>query len=555
MSHLHLTKVNLLLILILLLAVFSRVLMLGSFPPAMHADEVMNVYVGRYILENGVDLYGNPWPLLYFDNFGDYPNVVPMYISGIFTYLFGVNTFAARFPIAAMGVLGVLMVYLISREIYQKHSAALFAAFYLAIQPWHIIMSRATAEGVTASTVLLASLLLIIKGTKQSKVWMVGISVIPLLLTYFLYPGFRVLTPIVMFPAILLTRDIKIKFTLGCLTLMLFAVTIGISFTSWGTGRFNQTSAFSKQSEAYVFQQEFIAGLGNNNVIFARFLYNKPVMYGKQIIDNYADYFSPSYLFTKGGRPERYAIPNYGLLLISTLVISLFFVPSQLWSKFGVNLKWQAEDFVRNGKKYFYWMIYVLFVSVIPAALTIDDIPNVHRSILMGIVLSILIAYLFSRTSQWKIINVSVWMAIAFFMLLEFIYFGISYSIQAPKYQAVARHADSRKIVDDIVSNQANYNKVFVSVEPANPLYYLFLKSDFSDHYAGKFQRGLKIEDIDNVNFFDNNCPETEIVELMEPEDMLIIHEACYDQIKTNTLIIFKRQFHHYWLQKQVMEK
>lgn len=75
------------LISIIVLATAARLIFLDTLPKSPHADEVMNAYVGRYILQNGFDLYGNPWPLIYFDNFGDYPNIMPMYLSGIFTIL------------------------------------------------------------------------------------------------------------------------------------------------------------------------------------------------------------------------------------------------------------------------------------------------------------------------------------------------------------------------------------------------------------------------------------------------------------------------------------
>src|SRR5258707_10847312 len=99
------------LVFILFLAFVLRLAFLGTMPAHLHQDEVLNGYVGRYILQNGKDPHGNAWPLFYFDNFGDYPNVLPMYISGISTYIFGINEFALRFPIALVGSLIVLPVF------------------------------------------------------------------------------------------------------------------------------------------------------------------------------------------------------------------------------------------------------------------------------------------------------------------------------------------------------------------------------------------------------------------------------------------------------------
>jgi len=71
-----------LLFLTLLLSLFLRFYKLSEIPFGFHQDEVVNAYVGKFILKNGFDLYGNSWPIFYFDKWGDYPPVLPMYFSG-----------------------------------------------------------------------------------------------------------------------------------------------------------------------------------------------------------------------------------------------------------------------------------------------------------------------------------------------------------------------------------------------------------------------------------------------------------------------------------------
>lgn len=135
------------LIVVIGLAAFFRLWKLQTLPRDAHVDEIMNAYVGQFTIRNGVDLYGNPWPILYFDNFGDFPNILPMYLSGLSTLLLGNFEWAIRLPIAIFGIFGVYMVYLLAKLVYTKHESALFAAFTLAVFPWHINLSRATAEG------------------------------------------------------------------------------------------------------------------------------------------------------------------------------------------------------------------------------------------------------------------------------------------------------------------------------------------------------------------------------------------------------------------------
>src|SRR3990167_10980877 len=130
---------------IFLLALVLRIINLGDLPHGFFEEEVTNAYVGRFIFQNGKDLYGNIFPLLYFDKFHDYPPVLPMYISGLGTFLFGNSEFAARFPTALIGALTVFPVFGIATLL---SLSGLFAAFLLAILPWHIVLSRTGAEGV-----------------------------------------------------------------------------------------------------------------------------------------------------------------------------------------------------------------------------------------------------------------------------------------------------------------------------------------------------------------------------------------------------------------------
>ena len=82
--------------LIFLLALVLRVLDLSNLPNGFFTDEVVSGYVGRFVLQNGVDPYGNVFPLFYFDKFVDFRVILPMYITGVFTFLFGSSEFAVR---------------------------------------------------------------------------------------------------------------------------------------------------------------------------------------------------------------------------------------------------------------------------------------------------------------------------------------------------------------------------------------------------------------------------------------------------------------------------
>jgi len=136
---------------LILVALFLRFYKLDKVPNSLHLDEIANVYTGRFILDNKVDLYGNKFPLFYFDKFGDYPPVIPMYIQAIGTYIFGVNDLGSRAMTAIIGSLIIFPVFFIVLIIFNNLKTAFFAGLLIAILPWQIVFSRQSAEAFITS--------------------------------------------------------------------------------------------------------------------------------------------------------------------------------------------------------------------------------------------------------------------------------------------------------------------------------------------------------------------------------------------------------------------
>jgi len=149
------------LFLILLLATFLRFYKLAQVPQGMAWDEAAIAYNGYAILTTRRDEWLNRFPIS-FRSFGDYKAPLAIYQSGIFTWLFGMNLWAVRFPFALWGVIAVLAIYLLFRELFWKNPDrekwALLAAFILAVSPWHLHYSRLAFESGLALSLLLWSL-------------------------------------------------------------------------------------------------------------------------------------------------------------------------------------------------------------------------------------------------------------------------------------------------------------------------------------------------------------------------------------------------------------
>src|SRR3989344_1417428 len=186
-------------LIIFLFALIVRVVALDKLPGGFHEDEVSNAYVGRFILQNGKDLYGNIFPLLYFDKFGDFPPVLPMYLSGAGVMLFGSNEFGARFLTSLLGALTVYPVFYLAKRLFFSKYTAYSSAIFISILPWHIVFSRSAAEGIMAVFVYLGGLYYLFEWISKKQTMNFMYANILFVFTYILYPSFRLLIPLTIF--------------------------------------------------------------------------------------------------------------------------------------------------------------------------------------------------------------------------------------------------------------------------------------------------------------------------------------------------------------------
>lgn len=486
-------KNNYLILLIFCVALSLRLYKLANLPFSFHQDEIMNGYVGRFIFLNNIDPNGNFWPLLFFDRFGDYPNVLPMYLSGLSTFIFGVNEFAVRFPIAFLGALGVIPVYLLSKMIFRKNN--FIAPVIYALLPWHIILSRATSEGIIGLTVFTFAILFLLFFIDQKRYRQIFFAAILFLLSYFLYPSFRILAPLVLLGSIFTSKDARLKKILIILTIAFLSFTFYLSTTTWGKGRFLQTSLLHSKQVRESIQNTNIAYYydeGQNNVLTARIFHNKYIGLAREIISQYLAYFSPGFLFLQGGLPSRYVVPGQGLIFISFLLALLLSVFSK-------------EE---HPKSVFYkFIVYLLLISPIPAALTIDDSPNVHRSVFMILPLVFITAEALIRISEIRLVRIRIIYPVLLLFLIEFLYFTHQYTVHTASYKSVYRNDGNKGIVKYLSEIKDNYEKIYLPFNNNLSLYYLFFTNNFGIKLAQAFRNDFLIDHLDNVYFVENFCP------------------------------------------------
>jgi len=139
------------------LAAALRLLDLTHAPPGLNQDEAIGSWISWCLLKTGHDMTGQGWPIFYTHGIGDYPSTLFLYLAIPFQWLGGLNVWTARLPSAVSGVLCVPLVAYVGARLFSRR-VALIAAAFLALNPWHLFLSR---FGVGASHCSMFALLTI----------------------------------------------------------------------------------------------------------------------------------------------------------------------------------------------------------------------------------------------------------------------------------------------------------------------------------------------------------------------------------------------------------
>src|SRR3989344_2748902 len=129
-------------VLIIIIATYLRVANIKSVPPGLYPDEAMN---GNNALEA---LATDDFKVFYPENNGREGLFIN--IQALFLSLFGNEPWVLRLPSAIFGILTVLGIYFLTRELFKDKTLSLLAAFLLATSFWHIDFSRIGFRAIMA---------------------------------------------------------------------------------------------------------------------------------------------------------------------------------------------------------------------------------------------------------------------------------------------------------------------------------------------------------------------------------------------------------------------
>lgn len=371
----YLSSKIIILFFIILIAVFLRFYQLNNIPPSLTWDEAAWGYNAYSLGIDGKDEFGRFLPIDYLESFGDFKPPVYAYLDIIPIKIFGLNEFSIRFPSALFGVLTVALTYFLVKRIFYKSKSkefiALTSALFLAISPWHILLSRVAFEANVASFFIilgvwgfLAAMQDTSTGSVHGKKWHLLISSVSFAISMYTFNTSRIVVPILVLMLLIIFRNklIEIKKVTSISFLIGFLIVVpilGFLLSPQASLRFKEVNIFSDPNIIKTANQ-LIAN--DENAFWSKLIHNRRVLYSVEYVKHYFDNLNPGFLFIKGDGNPKFSTQEVGQMYIFDII---FFI---------------SGIFLLLKKKEGYWWIVPLWllVAIIPAA-TARETPHALR--------------------------------------------------------------------------------------------------------------------------------------------------------------------------------
>lgn len=252
------------LVLVLALAAVFRIYQIQTVPPGLYPDEAIN---GNDALTS---LQTNTFKVFYPENNGR---------EGLFIWLvafsfrlFGAAPWSIRLVSAFFGILTILALYLLVRELFDKQ-IALISSFFLAVSAWHTNFSRIGFRAILVPFLMCLSLYLLFRAFRTKNLWAFAASGLIFGLGFYTYIAFRmavlILGVLLVLKFIEGRRDwLKVAAFLAAITII--ALPIGLYFLSHPAdfvGRASGVSIFSADSPIKALAVSSVKTLGMFNIV------------------------------------------------------------------------------------------------------------------------------------------------------------------------------------------------------------------------------------------------------------------------------------------------
>ena len=174
-------------------------------------------------------------------------------------------------------------------------------------------------------------------------------------------------------------------------------------------------------------------------------------------------------------------------------------------------------------------MVFLLAASPVPAALTVDFTPHVHRALFMILPLVFLTSYGYSNLIRSLKHPIFLNILLIIVAVAELTYFWHNYSVHADSNQSILRNDGDKEMIRYVINNSASYDRIIFPVFERLPLYYLYFTNSYDKSLIGKFKTGLQPEKYGKVEFYNDWCPTLYFKSALLPQKTLLVDSAVCD--------------------------
>ncbi len=332
------------LVLILALSAFLRIYKLGQIPCGIYCDEAVNGYDSFCILKSGTDMHGRILPWVINHHNIDFLEPLYAYLSIPFIALFDLSVFSTRLLAAVTGILTVLSVFLLSKELFGRKTA-LIAALFITISPWNMHFSRMAFRAILSPFFITTGLFFFFRSFRKPASIIVSAAAFGLSLNS--YTAAKISVPLMLIVLLFLyrkklcsavkeNRDFPRCAAQAVIILSFLTAAAYIPFLFYKNPRHKELSVFlSAGQPVFVF------------------------------IKNFFRHISPDFLFISGDANLRHSIAGFG----QYLHIMALFIPAGIIFAF------------RNKKTEIILLVSFFLLGILPAAVTNKGIPHAVRAI------------------------------------------------------------------------------------------------------------------------------------------------------------------------------
>lgn len=470
--------------LLFLLTVFAfliRSIFLDKFPPSPNWDEISHGYSAYSILKTGSDEWGKFFPIVNFRAYGDYPLPLNLYLTIPYIFFLGLNTISIRLPHAVLGALTVIASYYLAFGLTKSRKQSLLAAFLVAIEPWTFFTSRMVLQQNLSIFFLTLSGAFWLNRSKSNK--FIAFSYLSLFLTLFSYHSTRIFSPLLLCSLFVIHFKDLITFYRNK-KIIFWKITVSvILFLIVSTAIILQPAARARSQWLFIINQSAV-----NRIIEARqnsrlpqniskIINNRPIFFITQFSKNYLEYFSPEFLFLRGGTQHQYSLPGFGLLYLVNL--PFFYI--------GILILLNRS---LKGDRNYMFILFWLLLSPIPGSITNEHFAVTRASVMLPLPQVItaigvfVVAYKFFRKSEinkntdsLKYIYYVIYFIILLFCLEKYMIFYFS---EYPKKYSQSWQYGYKETVGFALSNYDKYDKIIYTKKYGEPHEFVLFYSSWN---------------------------------------------------------------------------